>query len=401
MTITFEIGCLQARTSKLTVYMISSILTYVVFGVLMFILGSLAQKGLLQKRMKNYFPFILMLITFSIICGVRYRVGTDCESYADIYKQLSETGRYIPLGTDRDLEPLFFYLCKAIASIDSGRVIFLSFWAFVEIVFFYLAFKERSYLFGFLGLTLVLGPHYLIWMNTVRQCIAANIFVYALVVVINGKGIVPYVKYISLIFIASLIHHSAVILFPFFLLKKVNFLPSWWVCLLILLLGAVLGQNSIVANYLGQGQFIMAALGYDSYSVAYESFMEMDAMVTNFGPRRIVILLTEVLIIIYSKKIDRFYNSDRIWRVSFLLFVIYAPLSNLLISMSQIFTRPILYLMPFELICTAYLLYYLYTKKNLVIVLAITTSCTYNILVSILEAKEYMESGLFKFIFFQ
>ena len=211
------------------------ITSYIIMGVIMYRLGygAYRQSQLLEnngrsREINRY--VILAILFFTIICGIRFRVGKDCENYAEAIETF-RLGQDIFLYLQQE-EPLFVLSKALFASIGAGRVLFLGWLAFLEIVFFYSALRSRSYLFPFVGLALIMGFHFQEWNNGIRQMIASCIFVYALVSQIDrdlGKRKVW--QYFIWIFVATLMHKSSVLLLPLLLVAFYNMKPQMWLSL--------------------------------------------------------------------------------------------------------------------------------------------------------------------------
>lgn len=377
-----------------------SIVTYLLMALIMYRLGiNTAQlaRGIPKSKSiaDNNKYFIGSILFFALMCGLRYRCGVDCESYVNGYNRLlagnsiSEYREYI--------EPLYEYPSKFMAHLKVGRVIYLGFWALVEISFFFLALRTRNYLLPFVGLVLILGPHFGSWNNGIRQTIASCIFVYALVGILDGKKWWSYFVWIT---VAFFMHKSSLLLVPLFFLKYYNVKPRVYFSVIILLMCVYIGQTGILKSAFNGAEQLLSFMEYESYAERFDTILDAEATIKSYGPRRIILLVSYLMIIFFSKKMDSFYSNDRLFRVSFFLFMIYACATELVIGYTSLLTRPFLFFMPFLLICSGYLLNYLKkTKKDIWYVTALIVLCSFSLISSIASYKNPDEMELYKFIF--
>lgn len=383
-----------------SILLLISIVTYLLMALIMYRLGiNTAQlaRGIPKSKSiaDNNIYFIGSILFFALMCGLRYRCGMDCESYVDDYNRLlsgnsiSEYREYI--------EPLYEYPSKFMAHLKVGRVIYLGFWALVEISFFFLALRTRNYLLPFVGLVLILGPHFGSWNNGIRQTIASCIFVYALVGILDGKKWWSYFVWIT---VAFFMHKSSLLLVPLFFLKYYNVKPRVYFSVIILLMCVYIGQTGILKSAFNGAEQLLSFMEYESYAERFDTILDAEATIKSYGPRRIILLVSYLMIIFFSKKMDSFYSNDRLFRVSFFLFMIYACATELVIGYTSLLTRPFLFFMPFLLICSGYLLNYLKkTKKDIWYVTALIVLCSFSLISSIASYKNPDEMELYKFIF--
>jgi len=228
----------------------------------------------------------------------------------------------------------------------------------------------------------------------------------------NGK----WQKYLILILLSLLLHKSALFLLPFVLLIFYKKSPNVVLCLILYVLCNVIGQLPVVREYAMLGQALLKIAGYSSYADKMEYTLELDSIITSFGPRSMVLMLINLIVILYSSMVSRRFQNDKFFNVSFLLFMFYACGTGLTASMDGLFSRPFLYFMPFVLICQAYTMVYLsspderYDFKWFTIIVprkiatmifycVAVVFCSYCILFNIAECNTPDETTLFKFIF--
>ena len=378
-----------------------SIITYLFMAVIMLQLGFKSAYltrnipvGSKPKAYNNVYMFWALLF-FALMCGLRYRCGADCESYATGLDRVA-AGQPLPLYGE-SMEPLFEYTTRFMVWLGIGRVPYLGFCALVEISFFYFALRTRNFLLPFVGLVLILGPHFCSWNNGIRQVTSSCIFVYALVGILEGKKLWTYFVWIA---VAFFIHKSSLLLVPLVLLKYYNVKPKVLFSAIILLACVYIGQTGVLDFAFDGIELLLSFMEYDDYAKSIDSIMDAEATIQSYGPRRISLLASYLLIIFFCKKMDTFYKHDRLFRVSFLLFMIYACATELVIGHTTLLTRPFLFFMPFLLICSGYLLNYLKkTKKIRWYGVSLAIFCSYIVMASFAEYKDPEEATLYKFIF--
>jgi len=394
--------------------LISSILIYLLFAATLYFFAENARKSeLLGQNSNADLSLWIAVIIFALLSGVRYRVGSDCEEYAESYNLLVE-GRDISNSVSLEKAELgFLWFSKFLAILHVPRFIYMGFWAFLEIAFITLALKHKKNLLPFLYLILILGPYYLSFTNGIRQSVVSCVFVYVVQELVdNGK----WQKYLILILLSLLLHKSALFLLPFVLLIFYKKSPNVVLCLILYVLCNVIGQLPVVREYAMLGQAILKIAGYSSYADKMEYTLELDSIITSFGPRSMVLMLINLIVILYSSMVSRRFQNDKFFNVSFLLFMFYACGTGLTASMDGLFSRPFLYFMPFVLICQAYTMVYLsspderYDFKWFTIIVprkiatmifycVAVVFCSYCILFNIAECNTPDETTLFKFIF--
>lgn len=404
--------------------MIFSIVFYICFAIALFILGWKDYSVLLEFNAKkkrrirlklrpkpelilkntntgNY-PFasiytVAVILVFTIVSALRYRVGADCESYVTSFGNI-DSGRFHLL--EQDFEPSYFVICKVLGSIGFGRVGFLAFWAVLDITLFLFALKDRRYLIPFALYAMVLGPYYFSWMNGMRQILASMIFLVASMYLVDQNR---RVLFLLLVLVAFLFHKSALILVPIVFLPVVKTRKNKYVLSAIVLVTFAAGQIGIFNEYLTKAEGVLTLLGYDSYADRVEYFSNISNGFS-LGPRRLVTLFISLAICWFAEDMSLHFR-DRFFEYSFLLFFIFTCFkNNLLVNASSVFWRPFLYFEVFELITIAYTLFYLlktYGIKSPHFIAGVFLVSLYTILVCLSVSADPEETYLYKFFFLQ
>src|SRR5690554_1376155 len=288
---------------------------------------------------------IFPLIVFSIIFGMRYDVGTDHLAYISTYSE----GIVASKG-----EPIFDAITYIFQGLGLHYVYYFSFLAFIQVFFFFYAFKREMYLFPFLVFFLFTNYEWGFWMNGIRQALALCIWLFAIRFIEEKR----FWHYLLFCFISFLFHRSAIILIVFFPLLKNgwDYFKSRKLQFILLISVLILQQYlvSLLEYFKGILELYLSILGAETYR-SYrleglkESYIEPDG--TNIV--YLIRLTLHVAIIIYSQKLKDFYQSNKfniIYSLFFLGLLTTYIFPNGFISL----TRPFRYLYVFQTIMYAY-----------------------------------------------
>lgn len=313
---------------------------------------------------------VLLLTVFSIFSGVRYNVGVDYKAYLSYYLNLQEHNKYI-----FDMEFLFELITRFFSYSGLHFSFYFTFIAFIQILVFYKSFQNQRFLYPFFAIIIVLGPYYLVWMNGMRQILAAVIFVYSIKFIVNKK----LAKYLLCIFIAFLFHKSAILLIPIYFLPQLDYFKSRLFTVVLLFLSVALGSINIIPSLLEDIAVISSFIGYENISYQMASLVEHDAT-KSWGPRNLALFITSVLVIIISNRVKDYFSHDKL-TVYYNLSIIGFIFSNILMNAHNIFLRPIIYLNTLSIIIIAYSFAYLFFDRTkrlnlfLFVVLFVLVAC--------------------------
>ena len=361
---------------------------------------SLRESYLIQARGQTLqfctLEIMLSICLFAFIAGARYETGVDHLTYLREYLNLQTTG-----VTGREtFESGFLFISKFFAQSGVHFFFYFAFWAALQIGFVYYALRNNKYLLPFVGLCIMLGPYYLSWMNGIRQCVAACAFIYAVEFIEKKK----FWHYIIFILLLSFIHRSAIILLPIYFLFYVkwdNLLHRRKTNIIILICCVILGSTPSWLHFVNSLENVLYLLGYEGYADRLEMMTTENLRTMAWGPSRLSIFLSEVLIIWFYPALKDYFKGDRKVEMYFFLFLIGDCLYNLFANTSHIFLRPIEYFTLFRLPLTAYLLYYFYKKKKLFLFFALIVLACSNAYISVYKAiarpTELSDCSLYKF----
>lgn len=163
-----------------------------------------------KSQLGRIFAFVLV----ALFVGLRYKVGTDYESYSNYFH-----------ASLFFLEPGFNALITYLSQYENGEAYMFLTMSFVTYLFLYLYvefnndIKEAGYFPTILMFTLLTITT---TCNGIRQALAASIFVFSTLFIKNRK--LPI--FLALIGLGFLFHRSIIFVLPFYFIKDYH-LKSW------------------------------------------------------------------------------------------------------------------------------------------------------------------------------
>lgn len=350
--------------------MLQSILVYTFIILVMLLFANIAKRKavyqtgqygeLVQKRSFWSFEIVFMLLFFALMFGMRYDVGTDHLGYLFSYIEGS-------VDENLRMEPLFRWISKICYDLNIHPVIYFAIWAFIQITFFLLAFKNERYLFPLLITFLFFDFSFRFWMNAIRQALAMCIWLYSITFIVEKK----FWHYIIWGIIAFLFHRSALILFVFYPLLRngKDYFKS--IPLQLILFASVFIIKNVFEVFILQLEPIIeqfqTILGgkedlYRSYTMD-NMLDDLNNEVEGTGLAYMFRILVWVIIILYSRKLKSYYNSKKFNIIYFFFF--FSLLSFYIFPNGiVVLRRPFSYFPVFQTIMLAYFVYYLFRKNS-------------------------------------
>ena len=294
--------------------MIQTIGVYAFVIITMISFGSLAAKRVTITHPDQQISFykweiLFLLLFFAIVFGMRYDVGKDHLDYLNSYLTGERVDRY---------EWGFRMITISFAKIKLHYTAYFGVLAFLQIYFFFYAFKDERYLFPFLVFILFTGGYYLSWMNGIRQDLAACVFIFAIKYIYQKQ----FLKYLIWCTIGFLFHKSAIILiifYPIFVNGRDYFRN------ILLQISIFLVSLFVYYSYFRVDVLISPLIdifaswfGYEYYTT---EFIDDGTTGLYTGIGFILANLIDFLIIVYSKRIKTFFNSQRFTIIYNLYFV--------------------------------------------------------------------------------
>jgi hypothetical protein len=302
------------------------------------------------------FEVVFPLLLFAIIFGMRYDVGVDHLAYMRRYLDHIYVGR---------MEPLFFFFSDLGWFFNLHYTVYFGILAFIQVFFFFYAFKDERFLFPFLAFFLFTSGAFFFWMNVIRQAMAMCIWIYSLKYIEEKKLLLYAAWGIAAVFL----HKSAITLFIFYpiLRNGKDYFKS--ISLQLILFGSAFVIRSFfyqISIHLEPiVNFYISFLGADLYEKSYNLNQLSSSFKENQGTglAYLFIIMVNILIILYSKKIKAFYKGKRFLIIYFFFFL--GLITSYVFPSGLIsFTRPFRYFYVFQPIMFSSFTYYLYKNRN-------------------------------------
>lgn len=343
--------------------MLQSIIVYTLTGFILYALGrNLALRDArMQQTLHHPTSFWctetwLSILVFATVAGLRYNVGVDHLMYLQFYEDMAKQGWI----TRETLEPGFLFIMKVFTELNLHFFFFFAFLAAIQLFFIYFALRDQKQVLPYIGLFIMLNSYFLSLMNGIRQYIAICIFVFA-IEFIQQRKLIPY---ICSILLATLIHKSAYILLPlYFIFTKPFIYTNKKILISLYIISVIIGLTPQWVTKLTEFGDFYNLLGYENYTNSFETKLE-NLNSYNVGPRRLSVILFNIIIIIYYPSIlKRFKLEDKL-PYYFNCFFIGVCMYNLFLNSIVAFIRPVLYFSFFSLIMAAYCALFLKEERK-------------------------------------
>lgn len=207
--------------------------------ILIFIIYTwLFKKSIEKKRIQFAFLAIFIL---SILSGFRYNVGTDWKTYCDYFYAIG-------VSHNGYMEPLYNGINILIYELTHSFNIFCMVIACIMQILVYNALKKLNKIIGNIyipmGMYIFAFTLFVNSFNAIRQDLAISIILYGVTYILEKKNL----KFILCIFIASLIHYSAIFCLGFliFNLGLKRFKDASNIIFIVFLGGMLVFSNQIV-----------------------------------------------------------------------------------------------------------------------------------------------------------
>lgn len=340
--------------------MVLSLLIYVSLGIFLFVLAWHVQHkekatahGSSQTVGFSSWEIVVSIVAFATIAGARYHTGYDHAMYLHQYLQYGYYGFFT-----RDLEPLFQWVTQLMSGAGVHYFFYFALWAALQIGFIYYALRCNKALLPWVALYIMLGPFFLDWMNTMRQCVCECIFVFAIELIHKRK----LMGYLCVVAVCTLLHKSAIILLPIYLIHNVRLNVKWM--LAVMAVALILGLLPLWSGLMKLLYSVTTQLGYESYGGSIQRMIGGELRHVAWGPVRMVNLAIPILIVCFYPQVKKHFDTDPLLPYYVLMTVIWFCANNTLLNTNVFMTRPFEYFKIFTLVANAYLLAYLFETKK-------------------------------------
>lgn len=281
--------------------MLQTIVIYGVVFLLMILLAVLYSESKSRRVLSN--PYIIcIIILYTLVFGLRYDVGVDYVAYLKAFLYVRHHPSVMVFR-----EPLWVGFMLLLHKFDAHYTVFFMAIAFVQILFLCKAFTINKKLFPYFIFIFFACGYFLMFQNTMRQCVAFSI----MLCVLMHQPEISFLKYLLLALCLSLIHISAffiVILYPLFRYDRF-FIKSTFLRVAVYVGAVVIGYSFHVFDFLVNTNIFVLALDSTEYS-NYKHTLDM-GMERTFGAGYIVKILINCVIFYYANVVCRFFTKEK------------------------------------------------------------------------------------------
>ena len=282
---------------------------------------------------------ILSIVVFAAVAGARYHTGYDHAAYLQQYIDYQKYGFFT-----RDYEPLFMWVTQLMAGTHVHYFFFFALWAALQLAMLYYALNRHKHIIPWVALILVLGPTFVHLMNTMRQGIV-ECAVPLLIVLAHDRKAVAFVLIVAAL---SLLHFTSIFLLFIYLIKPAKFCTVPHKTLLVIAVICIfIGHTAMWVNAVSG---VMSFFAEHHLTYGNELSVNPHHFSVNIGPVRVMMLLTQLLVIFFSKylleaKSDvEFKSAILIWAMLYILG------TSIMCNTTNFFQRP------FELFTICYVI---------------------------------------------
>lgn len=291
----------------------------------------------------------LFMLIYSLVIGLRYKVGRDYTAYSEWFKQLSRSGRF-PVDNDFG----FIWLNQFLVEFGFESYSLFIILAFLQILFLLLFLKRipfiRSWYFFFFFTSLL----FFVSMNAMRQTLAYIMFMYCLQLFKNKK----YYKTFFWGIIAFSIHKTIILLFVLLPMLKFEWFKNVRIQIIIHFL-AVFIIPSFFIFVLDYAAPFINLLGYSYYIENLDLMIEItDENKRGDGWSIFLFFFIDLVIILFYKKLKEKFNNYSL--ISFYnLFFAGLIMSRIFVD-NFILARIADYFIHFRVVILAFLMCYIF-----------------------------------------
>ncbi len=367
--------------------MLLSLAVYVLSGAALFAMGWHVAGRDERARLQGgaQLPFlsweiVASILLVAVIAGLRYHTGFDHAMYLKEYQILQQTGSF----GRTSFEPGFVLISKLFAWMHCHYSIYFGFWGALNIGFVYFALRDRKWLLPWMGAAIMLGGHFVLWTNLLRQYVVVCAFVAMIPLMQQRK----FWHYLAAVLACCLIHRTAVLLLPVYFLNRTNIHcenRKWYFA--IVAVTVVVGLYPFWLPLLDHVRPFLTYIGYGRYnSFLVDDMVRGDYVRMHWGPNRIALVLQYCFILWYANDLKRYFAADKLLPLYFTLLFVGICMESVLLNTRGDILRLAHWFLVFLPIVDSYLMVWLWRtgrKWQLAAMAAITFTYT---IVQVLKA---------------
>ena len=334
------------------------ILIYVLFAWVMVYMAKQSVEQFPEDQEVHWDRFIwYYILFFTVICAFRYAVGGDFFSYARIFNE----GEVVERRADEEI--IWNNLVIATHSTGLGSIFGFGVCAFVQIFFIVKSCEKCRYLLIAVPVALFGSRYFMDLTGAIRQMMAAAILLWACKFIVERK----LVKYALCVIVASMLHHSAIVMLLLYFIPNTLHLAAKRVPMLIVFVVCfILGRTPSFGSVVHYLEAVTNMAGYENYSdrVLDYAISGNAEEALAFGPMMLSYFLIAVILIWCGPYLkDKYEDRIPVFNLWYNLGFLYACAYFLVCNVSHIFIRPVQYLELFQMMIVSVLLYDLWIKS--------------------------------------
>jgi len=281
-----------------------------------------------KPEIKRIFLFLLVIV-FTLFRGLRWKTGTDWDQFYEvfIYSSWDNIFSYNRYG-DKIMEYGYMFLNVLVKSAGfdyTGFLLLTNFFILFSYAFVALKVSTKPILvFAVMLFTTAFFP--------VRQILASGVIVLCFPYVINGN----FLKFLLVVFIASTIHTSSLIVAPiyFFLRFKIKDLWAY-----ILFVAVILFSTGTVQDMIFN--FVIQKMGFlgDMVMTRLKSYTEFDRLTEDHRVSLLSQLISFFFLFLFTRIRRYQYENSIVFNVFFNSYLMYFFLSEFFRSSMEQFAR--------------------------------------------------------------
>ena len=292
----------------------------------------------------THYSFLIPILFFTLVIGLRYMVGTDYEGYLGIVQGTTSHSFF------HSVEPFFQHLILFIEKYELHFSFFFIITAFIQILFFYKFFDSKIIFLLPWAIPMFIMNEIGSLENGVRHFTAVMLFFYSTRFIKNQQ----LVYYVISILIIYFFHKSVLICLPLYFFARREIIKSVYLQFGLVLF-FLLSSTFLRGVLINLSQQLIVVWGYGNY-------MDFDIKSYTTGFGYIILWMLNFIMIGYYPKLEEVYQKNGFliyWNIYYLSLLL-KPLLDLAGWLSRINW----YFNKFNFLILAFLLHYLYQHRN-------------------------------------
>lgn len=244
----------------------------IIFELFLYLILLLAKQNYKKIDRKKIFLTISFFV-LAILLGLRsISVGIDTIAYSTVYNEYLKTKKFlifnkIDINKILDYEILFYYSLFLFSKIGFSFTIYNLFYSIIVIGAFIKLIEKFSSNY-FLSVLIFILTLYPFTFSTMRQSFAIAFCLFSFMLYYDDK------KYFFIFYlIAILFHKTALIFFPMYLIKKINFNKVTFVIFILVGIVALIFRNDLIMFFIDHSRSSYNVVGISGLATTLYRFI--------------------------------------------------------------------------------------------------------------------------------